>query len=209
MILILMFLILTPGLISIPIHRGLINKKNKPLEIVTAYSIYSFLIIFIIYIVSSFINPNDNFNLSINNDSDLFRALFSLKYMVLALNAAVILPVILYLIKIVNWFLKKSNLLKTQEPVNFIVNEYSKQIGEFVFGTADFYLNLSAEEILDLVLFINKAIFHKWKMYLFSPEFDLNMNNNQLDIEKILDSIESAFMGGIAAEKGRWGVFGA
>lgn len=28
-----------------------------------------------------------------------------------------------------------------------------------------------------------------------------------VDIEKILDSIESAFMGGIAAEKGRWGVF--
>ena len=32
--------------------------------------------------------------------------------------------------------------------------------------------------------------------------------DGELDIEKILDSIESAFMGGIAAEKGRWGVFG-
>lgn len=31
--------------------------------------------------------------------------------------------------------------------------------------------------------------------------------DGSVDIEKILDSIESAFMGGLAAEKGRWGVF--
>ena len=31
--------------------------------------------------------------------------------------------------------------------------------------------------------------------------------DGSVDIEKILDSIETAFMGGIAAEKGRWGVF--
>jgi hypothetical protein len=31
--------------------------------------------------------------------------------------------------------------------------------------------------------------------------------DGSVDIEKILDSIESAFMGGLAAKKGRWGVF--
>jgi hypothetical protein len=31
--------------------------------------------------------------------------------------------------------------------------------------------------------------------------------DGEVDIEKVLDSIESAFMGGISAEKGRWGLF--
>ena len=31
--------------------------------------------------------------------------------------------------------------------------------------------------------------------------------DGEVDIEKIVDSIESAFMGGISADKGRWGVF--
>jgi hypothetical protein len=184
MIIILIFLILTPGLISLLIHRELISKKNKTLETVATYSIYSFCIILIIYIILYFGNPNKDFVLSINNDSDLFRALFSLKYMVLALNAAVILPAILYIIKIVNWFLKKQNLLKTQKSTDFILNDFSKQINEYVFGNADFYLNLSENEFQDLVLFINKTFLLKGKLYLFAPEYDLKVNINRLDIEK-------------------------
>ena len=185
MIFILIFLILAPGLISLLIHRELISRKNKTLETIAIYSIYSFCIILIFYIISYINNPNDNINLSINNDSDLYRVSFILKYMVLALNASVILPALLYLIKIVNWYLKKLALLKTQKPTDFIINDYSKQINEYVFGNADFYLNLSVKEIQDLVLFINKTILHKGKLYLFAPEYDLKVNLNQLDIEKI------------------------
>lgn len=34
-----------------------------------------------------------------------------------------------------------------------------------------------------------------------------NSPDGSVDVEKIVDSIERAFMGGIAAKKGRWGVF--
>jgi len=183
MIFLLMLLILTPGLISLLIHRGLIHKNNKALEIITIYSVYSFCIFLVISIISHFINPNDNLLLSITNNTDLFRALFSIKFMFLALNASVILPIIIYLAKTANWFLKKSTLLNTQESPNFIVNEYSKQINEFVFGTADFYLNLSADEILDLVLFINSAVLQKKKIRLFSPDHSLKLNVAHPEIE--------------------------
>jgi len=183
MIFLLMLLILTPGLISLLIHRGLIHKNNKALEIITIYSVYSFCIFLVISIISHFINPNDNLLLSITNNTDLFRALFSIKFMFLALNASVILPIIIYLAKTANWFLKKSTLLNTQESPNFIVNEYSKQINEFVFGTADFYLNLSADEILDLVLFINSAVLQKKKIRLFSPDHSLKLNVSHPEIE--------------------------
>ena len=185
MILIPIFLILTPGLISLLIHRELINKKSKTLETIATYSIYSFCIILIIYIISYIFNPNSNINLSINNDSDIYNVSFILKYMILALNAAVILPALLYLLKNVNWYLKKLTFLKNQKPTDFIINEYSKQINEYVFGNADFYLNLSVREIQDLVSFINRTNLHKGKLYLFTPEYDLKVNINQMDIEII------------------------
>ena len=185
MLLIPIFLILTPGLISLLIHREIISKKTKTLGTIATYSIYSFCIILIIYVISYINNPNSVINLSINNDSDLFRVSFILKYMVLALNASVILPALLYLIKTVNWYLKKLNLLKTQESTDFIIIDYSKQINEYIFGNADFYLNLSVKEIQDLVLFINKTILHKGKLHLFAPEYDLKVNINQHDINKI------------------------
>ena len=71
MILILIFLILTPGLISLLIHR-LINKNNKTLETIATYCIYTFFIILVMYIFAYFTDPTDSFNLSINNESDLY-----------------------------------------------------------------------------------------------------------------------------------------
>ena len=193
MILIPVFLILTPGLISLLIHRAIINKKNKTLEIIATYSIYSLIIILIIYAISYISNPNDNINLSINNDSDLYSVSFILKYIVLAINASVILPALLYLIKILNWYIKKLALLKTQKSTEFIINDYSKQINEYVFGNADFFLNLSAREIQDLVVFINKTNSHKGKLYLFAPEFDLKVNTKQPEIEIIaIENISNA-----------------
>ena len=193
MILIPIFLILTPGLISLLIHRELLNKKNKTLEIIATYSIYSLSIILIIYTISYISNPNDNINLSINNDSDLYSVSFILKYIVIAINASVILPALLYIIKIVNWYIKKLVLLKTQKSTDFVINDYSKQINEYVFGNADFFLNLSVKEIQDLVVFINRTILHKGKLYLFVPGYDLKANMNQPDIEIIaIENISNA-----------------
>ena len=178
-------LILTPGLISLMIHRGLISKKNQTLEIVATYSIYSFCIILIIYIISFVNNPNSQINLTLGSDSDLYSVPFLLKYMVLAINASVILPALLYLGKVFNWYIKKLALLKTQETANFIINDYSKRINEYIFGNADFFLNLSVKEIQDLVFFIDKTVLHKGNLFLFSPEYDFNVNMNQPKIEKI------------------------
>ena len=184
MILLPILLILTPGLISLLIHRGLISKKNQTLEIIATYSIYSFCIILIIYIISFVNDPNSQINLTLGSDSDLYNVSFILKYMVLALNASIILPALLYLIKIINWYTKKLTLLKDQKPTNLVINDYSKRINEYVFGNADFFLNLSVKEIQDLVFFIDKTVLHKGKMYLFAPEHDFDINVNQPKTEK-------------------------
>ena len=161
MILILIFSILTPGLISLLIHRELINKNNKTLETIATYCIYTFFNILVMYVFAYFTDPTDSFNLSINNESDLYSVSFILKSMVLALNASVILPAILYIIKIVNWYVKKYTLLKSQKTTEFITYDYSKEINEYVFGNADFYLNLSVNEVQELILFFNKTILQK------------------------------------------------
>ena len=185
MIFIPILLILTPGLISLLIHRALISKKNQTLEIIATYSIYSFCIVLIIYIISFISNPNSHINLTLGDDSDLYSVSFILKYMVLALNASIILPAFLYLIKIINWYIKKLTLLETQKPTNFVINNYSKHINEYVFGNADCFLNLSVKEIQDLVYFIDKTVLHKGKLFLFAPDHDININKSQLKIEKI------------------------
>ena len=185
MIFIPILLILAPGLISLLIHRALISKKNQTLEIIATYSIYSFCIVLIIYIISFISNPNSQINLTLGDGSDLYSVSFLLKYMVLALNASIILPAFLYLIKIINWYIKKLTLLETQKPTNFVINDYSKHINEYVFGNADFFLNLSVKEIQDLVYFIDKTVLHKGKLFLFAPDHDININKSQLKIEKI------------------------
>jgi hypothetical protein len=178
-------MILTPGLISLLIHRGIISKKNQTLEIIATYSIYSFCIILIIYTISFVNNPNSQINLTLGSDSDLYNVSFILKYMVLALNASIILPALLYVIRIINWYTKKLALPKDQKQNNFVIDDYSKRINEYVFGNADFFLNLSVKEIQDLVFFIDKTVLHKGKLFLFAPEYDFDLNVNQPKIKRI------------------------
>jgi len=185
MIFILIILILTPGLISLNIHRKFIGSKTKAFESITTYSIYTFSILSFVYLISYIYNPKYNINFSINNGSDLYRVSFILKYMLLALIGSVILPALLYLIKNIFWFIKKLLFLKTKNQFNFFNKDNSKQINEYIFGNADFYLNLSVKEIQKLVFFINNILFQKGKLYLISPEINLLIKHNQLEIEKI------------------------
>jgi len=175
-LLILMFLV--PGLIAAILHNSI--QKSRHTQIFTYLThglVYSFFINFAIYSVLYIRDSNDVINLSFTDGSHLFRVEFVIKFMVLSLVMAILLPIvakILYALRdlaslSIKKYIKNKNLSPFLSPQN--------REEDFITRAINFFINTDDEELHKIISLQNSASLRKGILYIYSPIYHLKFEN--------------------------------
>ena len=99
MLILLILLLLAPSLISVLLYERFKGYELPILKRIALWIVFAFLVNMIVY-AAIWLRGWESISWGLDNGSDLYNVAFCLKYMVLSLVAAVIIPFVLSLVKI-------------------------------------------------------------------------------------------------------------
>jgi len=174
----LILMLLVPGLIATILHNSIQKSTHSRIfTYLTQCLIYSFLILFAIYSILYIRDSNDIINLSFTDGSHLIRVEFVLKFMVLSLVMAMLLPVLAKLLYII-WDLVRlsiAKLTKNKKRSSFFSLQNKEE--DFITSAINFFIDTDDEELHKIKSLQNSALLRKGNLYLYSPIYHLNFEN--------------------------------
>jgi len=174
MLVIVIIMGLAPGLIALLLHTWLNRRRQlTPGTGILTWFVYSFFILLGTYAVLYLSNRGASVNWTLQEGSDLFRAGYATKLMLLLLGLAVLLPAGVKVLAVVKTLAMLSLAKNGRSRKAFVRFTLQSQEEDYIVQAVQFFMALNDEELKKLTTVRHSTAINKSAIGIYSPIYDL------------------------------------